>query len=292
MTAPVVDCVLDARARVGEGAIWSQALDRLIWVDIPAGEIHRFDPATGQDVVTSLGRPVGCVAETTRGTVIAALTDGFFEIDLDSGAESFVAGPAPGRLDHRFNDGTTDPAGRFIAGTMPLAGPSDDDTSGAVHVLENGQSRPLMDGFHVINGMAISPDGRTYYASDSYAPVRSIWAWDYDVTDGAISNRRLFFDTRAVAGRPDGATMDAEGCYWMAGVGGWQLYRITPRGAVDMTIDMPVERPTRIAFGGTDLGTLFVTSIRVEDDAAQPRSGGVFALTIPGIKGVPASRAP
>lgn len=285
MSGIAVECVLDARAQVGEGAIWSQALGRLIWVDIPAGEVHLTDPGSGEDRVFALDRPVGCVAETKRGTLICAMTDGFIELDLDTGAETPICGPAPGERGHRFNDGTTDPRGRFLAGTMPLAGPSEDDATGTVHVFDRGESRPWMDGFHTINGQAFSPDGRTYYASDSFPPVRKVWAWDYDADTGEARNRRLFFDTAGVAGRPDGAAMDADGCYWLAGVGGWQLYRITPEGRLDMTIDLPVERPSRPAFGGAGMDTIFLTSIGVPDDPRQPQAGGIFALRVPGVTG-------
>ena len=149
-------------------------------------------------------------------------------------------------------------------------------------------TRTLLDGFGIINGLAFSPDSKTAYVSDSIASRQTIWAYDYDLTDGAWTNQRLFFDCNAVAGRPDGGAMDSEGCYWMAGVAGWQLVRLTPRGDVDMIIPMPIEKPTRIAFGGSDLSTLYVTSIGagLADDATQPHAGGLFALTVPGISGV------
>ncbi|RVT82005.1 SMP-30/gluconolactonase/LRE family protein [Rhodobacteraceae bacterium CCMM004] len=284
---PRVSCVLDARARLGEGAVWSVAMQRLLWVDIPAGHLHRFDPATGRNETWPLGRPVGCVAETARGTVMAALTDGFVEIDLRTGAQAPPRGPAPEAFGHRYNDGTVDPEGRFLAGTMPRDGPSDRDDTGALVRLDGPRAEVLERGYRTVNGMAFAPDGRTFYISDSHPKVRMVWSRDYHPETGRMGPARPFFDTRQVAGRPDGAAMDADGCYWMAGVGGWQLYRIAPDGRLDMTVDLPVERPTRIAFGGADLKTLFVTSIRVEDDSKQPRSGGLFALEIKGVQGLP-----
>ena len=120
--------------------------------------------------------------------------------------------------------------------------------------------------------------------------VRTIWRFDYDQESGVPDNRQLFFDTRAVPGRPDGAAMDADGCYWMAGVSGWQLYRLTPDGQLDMTIDMPVEKPTKPMFGGPDLDILYVTSIGANLTAGteerQPDAGGLFAVTGLGIKGI------
>ena len=288
--APRVDCVLDVRARAGEGAIWSTAQKVLYWVDVPAGVVNRFDPGTGQNQRWEMGRPVGCVAETESGGLVAALTDGFFALDPGSGDLTRLSGPAPEARGHRFNDGTVDPAGRFLAGTMPLAGPSESEATGTLYAFDGQTACEVMGGFHTINGLAFSMDGRTAYVSDSFPSVRTIWAYDYDTGTGTWSNGRVFFDTRTVAGRPDGGTIDADGCYWMAGVGGWQLLRITPAGKVDMDIPMPVERPTRIAFGGRDLSTLYVTSIAVPDDPRQPLAGGLFALTVPGVSGVPMPR--
>ncbi len=171
---------------------------------------------------------------------------------------------------------------------MPLAGSSATDASGTLFSFDgSAPAREVLSGFHTINGLAFAPDGRTAYVSDSFPAIRTIWAFDHDPDDGAWSNRRVFFDTRAVAGRPDGAAIDAEGCYWMAGVSGWQLVRITPGGKVDRVIPMPVERPTRPAFGGPGGATLFCTSIAVPDDPRQPQSGGVFALSVPGVTGLP-----
>ncbi len=111
---------------------------------------------------------------------------------------------------------------------------------------------------------------------------------------GEIGERRVFVDTHGLAGRPDGGTVDADGCYWMAGIGGWQLVRFTPKGVVDMIVDLPVEKPTKPAFGGADLGTIYVTSIggglSEGTEARQPQAGGLFALRVPGVQGLPQPR--
>jgi sugar lactone lactonase YvrE len=142
--------------------------------------------------------------------------------------------------------------------------------------------------------MAFSPDGRLFYWSDSDPSVQTIWVADYDPASGTLGRRRVLAKTDELAGRPDGGTIDADGCYWMAGVGGWQLVRFTPDGRVDRIVDMPVERPTKIAFGGADLKTLYVTSISGGQtpgtEARQPQAGGIFALSVPGVQGLPAWR--
>ncbi|MEM6381378.1 MAG: SMP-30/gluconolactonase/LRE family protein [Pseudomonadota bacterium] len=281
-----VDAAFRVRAKVGEGSIWSARHNALYWVDIPAGKLHRSDPSTGQTQTWAFGRPVGCVAETEDGQIVAALTDGFTLLDPQAGTMTPLGGPKPGEDNHRFNDGTVDPAGRFLAGTMGLDGPTAETAQGRLYAFDGKRAEEVMVGFKTINGLAFSPDGKTAYVSDSNPAIQTIWAYDYDMDDGAWTNKRVFFDCSGIAARPDGGAMDTDGCYWMAGVSGWQLVRITPAGEVDRTVDMPVEKPTRIAFGGPNRDVIYTTSIAVPDDAEQPLSGLVLTVHVPGIQGL------
>lgn len=288
MTAIAIDCVLDAHAEIGEGAVWSAREQVLYWVDISAGLLHRFDPADGSDQSWPMGEPLGCLALTTRASLVLALASGFVEFDPATGHRQPLGGPDLGATGHRFNDGATDPAGRFLAGSMRQTG-HETSATGTLYALAGDLAvSKVLTGFHIINGLAFSPDGATAYVSDSYAPIRAIWAFDHDIDDGAWTNRRLFFDTGSRPGRPDGAAIDADGCYWMAGIGGWELVRLTPAGKVDMVIPFPVEKPTRIAFGGPGLDTMFVTSLgaAISPGAPQPQAGGLFALRVPGVTGL------
>jgi len=144
--------------------------------------------------------------------------------------------------------------------------------------------------FYTTNGLAFSPNGDTIYFSDSNKLTRTIWSCNYDSATGLTGKAKTFFDTREVNGRPDGGTVDAEGCYWMAGVSGWQIYRISPEGELLFTLDVPVEKPTKPMFGGKNLDILYLTSIGFGltegSEANQPDAGGLFAIKGLGVKGL------
>lgn len=286
---PSIECVVEVRSVNGEGALWSAAEQALYWVDLPLNHLHRYDPSSGDNKTWILPEQPGCVAESTGGDLVVALANGFCLFDRESGEVQLIGGPDAKSLGHRFSEGIVDPSGRFLAGTSPYDGPTESDNSGTVYAFGNGDTgRVVLGGFHTINGMAFSPDGKTAYASDSFPSVRRIWSWDYDVQHGDWRNKKLFFDTKGLPGRPDGAAMDTNGCYWMAAVSGWQLMRLTPNGKIDLVIDLPVEKPSRPAFGGKDLQTLYFTSLNhtLSNEEDQPKAGGVFALKVPGIQGL------
>jgi sugar lactone lactonase YvrE len=286
-----ITCVAPVGAGVGEGAVWDDRAQCLWWVDIPAGVIYRYDPATGENRTIDYGEPVGCLAVREQSGLVVATKSGFWLFDPETGAREAIHDPEAHLPDNRFNDGATDAQGRFWAGTMKDGG--EPEALGAFYRLDpDGAVTQWRGGIFTTNGLAFSPDGRRMYFSDSNPGVRTIWACDYDTTTGTPGEPEVFFDTRSVPGRPDGGTVDAEGCYWQAGVSGWQLYRLSPQGEVLMTIDMPVEKPTKPMFGGPDLATLYVTSIGagLANDPAQPDAGGLFAITGLGVTGLPQPR--
>ena len=289
------ELILDARNATGESPVWSTTEQALYWVDIPAKRLHRWSPADGKEHSWQASQMLACIAQTGNGSWIAAMENGLFAItphadgSLDSRLLASVTHALPGM---RFNDGRCDRQGRFWAGTMVMDMAAGAPV-GAMYRYNAGQAEPLkaqLQGFIVPNGLAFSPDGNTLYLSDSHPDVQKVWAFDYDTDTGTPHNRRLFVDMSKHPGRPDGAAVDAEGCYWICGNDAGLIHRFTPQGKLDRSLAVPVKKPTMCAFGGADLDTLFVTSIRPAGDLAdQPLAGGVFALR-PGVKGLPEPR--
>lgn len=287
MNKPSVELVLDAKAEIGEGPVWSTEEQVLYWTNIPRGELHRFDPASGKDTFWTLPSALGCFAPREAGGFVVGLKTGFAFFDPANGATTPIGNPEAHLPDNRMNDGRCDRDGRFWVGTMK--DPQDPPRpQGSLYRLDHQRRvAKMQEGVYVANAMAFSPDGRIMYWGDSNPQVRTVWAFDLDRASGDISNKRVFCDSRPLRGRPDGACVDADGCYWFAANDGWALCRLTPRGEVDRYIDLPIEKPTMPAFGGKDLDTIFVTSIRAGRDLAkQPHAGGIFAVRC-GVSGLP-----
>jgi len=284
------ELVFDARNAIGESPVWLAAEQALYWVDIPARRLFRWDSVTGQVSQWSAPEMIGCIAAHAGGGWICALETGVFHLGADS--DGALRGPRLAPVDHarpkmRFNDGRCDRQGRFRAGTM-LMDMGAAQSVGLVYSLEtDGTLRPLVDGLIVSNGMAFSPNGRTMYLSDSHPQVQRIWSFDYDIDGGTPSSRRLFVDMKPLPGRPDGAAIDEDGCYWICANDAGLVHRFTPAGELDRSLAVPVKKPAMCAFGGPRLDTLYVTSIRPEgiDLSDQPLAGGVFALR-PGVRGL------
>lgn len=255
-----VDVVADAVCECGEGAVWSVETATLLYVDIPGRTVYEHDP-NGADRSWLLDSPVGCVAVHESGGIVVVLPDGFHLLDRRSGDVTPLAVLEEPDPRQRFNDGAVDSQGRFWAGTM-LTNSAKPERIGRVWRFDTNEiDGPFFDPLYTPNGMAFSPDGRRMYVSDSHPDRQTVWAYDYDPDTGEPSSGRVFVDMHTMDGRPDGAAVDAEGCYWIACVGGGQIARFDPKGRLDRLIPVPVAKPTKVAFGGNDMSTLFVTSM-------------------------------
>jgi sugar lactone lactonase YvrE len=291
-----VEAAGQAPASVGESPVWRAAEQALYWVDIPAQKIVRLRLDSGERAEWQLPEKVACIAFDHRGTVLAGCETGLFALTLTEGAPRDgepvkvtgrkLAAPLFAFDDMRFNDGRCDRQGRFWSGTMVQDMAAANPAGALYRFDERGVlSEPVVDALITQNGLAWSPDGTTMYLSDSHPLRRQIWAFDYDIEAGEPRNRRVFADLHHYAGRPDGAAVDADGCYWICANDAGLLLRFTPQGKLDQQIAVPAVKPAMCAFGGSNLDTLFVTSIRPATGASE-HDGHLFAVR-PGVSGLP-----
>lgn len=244
--------------------MWSSAEQLLYWLDIEGQRLFQYNPADGRIVTKAMpGRPGSFALTSIDGVLLVAMEHElvWFNWHMDK-ITPFVA-LEPELLPNRLNDGRCDPGGRFVTGTISETKPERTATASVYQVTSRPKTDPivrqLLTNVTTTNGIAFDRErGRMYFAD---TPTRKIMVWDYNLSSGETSNGRVFFDYGKLPGKPDGACVDAEGGYWSASVNGYAVVRITPEGRLDTRIELPVERPSMPAFGGTDLKTLFVTSI-------------------------------
>lgn len=283
-----VRMAFDAQNHLGETPLWSAAEQALWWVNCEhPPELHRWVPGSGEHSKWPMPRRIGGFAIKAIGGVLVALADGLYDLDTASGALTLrAASPLPPQV--KLHESAVDRQGRFWIGGYDHNFPANRAADGAAFFrLDGDVLTPVITGIAVANGLAFSPDGRTLYAAD--APKRKVEAWDLDPASGAVSNRRTFLALMEGEGFVDGACVDAEGGYWLANVGAGRLRRYLPDGSLDRIVELPFSNPTKAAFGGPELKTLYVTSTRLEMQSfMQPTmpNGAIYALE-PGVCGIP-----
>ncbi|MFD9460486.1 SMP-30/gluconolactonase/LRE family protein [Streptomyces sp. NPDC060027] len=276
MTA--VEVAVRAHAALGEGPTWDPVARRLIWVDVLGSRVHTYDPASGRRTVLATEQHVGAAKPRAGGGLVVNLRDGV-GLYGPAGSGEFRwlhREPVPGR---RANDAAVAPDGSLWCGTMRY-----DEAPGGGTLSRfdpDGTVRPILDDVAVSNGTGWSPDGRRVYYVDS--PTRRIDV--FDMGDDRLPVGRRPFAT-VEDGFPDGLTVDADGCVWVALWDGGAVRRYTPDGVLDRVLELPVRRPTSCAFGGADLTDLYITTARTGLTAPHPMSGSL--LVVPGAgKGLP-----
>ena len=282
--------VAGVHCATGESPLWHAGQQAWYWVDIPARRIWRMAHAGGALRHWQAPEMVACIAASHDGALVAGMESGIHHLALreDGAVDASVLGAPPvAELGEgmRFNDGRCDRQGRFWSGTMFM----DMGAARAVGGLyrysrEGGLHGPVVSNLLTQNGLAWSPDGRTMYLSDSHPQRRLVWAYDYDIDAGLPHGERVFLDLAGQKGRPDGAAVDADGCYWTCANDGGVIQRYTPDGKLDREIALPMAKPSMCAFGGPDMKTLLVTSIDPGNGA--DRDAGAVLLLRPGVQGL------
>jgi L-arabinonolactonase len=289
MNGPKVELALSVDNHLGETPVWSAAEQSLYWVNCEhPPQVHRWNPASGRHDVWEQPKRVGAVALKADGGVLLAMADGLYDLDTASG-EATLRAASPAFPKVSLHEGQVDRQGRFWIGGFDHGFNPIDRKSHETWLsrLDGDVLTPVAGGIAISNGLAFSPDGATLYHADS--PSRVVDAFDLDPPTGALSNKRAFVTLPPGEGFVDGAVVDAEGGYWLAVVALAQLRRFTPDGALDRIIELPFTNPTKAAFGGPDLDTLYITSCQLNlptQVTPTTRNGDIWAVK-PGVKGLP-----
>jgi sugar lactone lactonase YvrE len=272
--------------QLGEGSLWDPERGRLLWVDIPAGLVHEWDPVTGSQGERLLGGEVSAVSLRAAGGLVVAAGKSIRLLEDDAVRVLIeIEADLPG---NRTNDCRCDPEGRLWIGTMAR---SLERGAGSLYRLDPDlRLLPVLERTTLANGIGWSPDGALMYFIDT--TTQRIDVFDFDRGTGAVAGRRSLTSIDPEAGMPDGLCVDIEGGVWVALWGGGAIHRYDDGGTLDAVIPLPVSNPTCPAFGGADLETLYITSARDSLSAAelaeQPAAGAVLALD-PGVRGLPAT---
>ena len=277
-----MQCVADVRAILGEGPCWSVRDQSLLWADINAPHLFQWSANSGKQCQT-LSENICSIVPRASGGYIGAGYNGLLGLDAAFNIAR-LGNPEPGLPGNRFNDGKVDRAGRFWAGTMAHA---ENANSGTLYRIDADLSCTAIDtGYRVTNGPAFSVDGRILYHTDS--ALQRIYSFALDA-HGTATDRALFLQFKPEDGYPDGMTVDAENCLWVAFWDGWCIRRFSPEGTLLAQIPVPVQRPTSVAFGGAGMDRMFITSaardLTEAEIIGQPNAGGLFSFE-PGVRGV------
>ena len=287
-----------APSRLGESPFWHPDEQALYWCDIPGRTLNRYRPATLQHDHWAFETEAACCAPMLGGDLLLGMRDGLWRFDPASGQRERLAPPPYDPKLQRFNDGKADPQGRFWVGTLHEPR---EPALAALYRWAGGKLARMAGDITTSNGLAWSPSGTTLYWSDTKAHL--IRALDMDPRDGSVSNARVWarFPPRQAGqslddygGRPDGATVDSEGCYWVAMFEGQRLLRLSPEGQVLSELKLPVRCATMPCFGDADLRTLYITTARegrpADELARQPWAGCVLKVRVP-VAGLPVNFA-
>lgn len=279
--------VLAHKCLLGEGPVWDQDNNRLLWVDILKSEIHQWFPEKSIHKIFNTGQYVGAIALTNSNDLIAACQHGFYKVNLELQTITPIFDPESQLPDNRFNDGKCDPAGRFLAGTMSM---TNKPFAGKLYALETDHAaRVKIDRVTCSNGMAWSADHQTFYFIDT--GLREIAAFDYHLKEGALHNRRVIVSIPKEEGYPDGMTIDRDGMLWVALWNGGKVNRYDPNtGKLLRQINLPVSLVTSCTFGGSNLTDLYITSastgLTEVDLQKQPLAGSLFVIKSCGFQGL------
>lgn len=270
-------CLWNACAMLGEGVLWDARSQHVWFVDIKERRIHRCAPDGSARRSWDAPAQVSFIVPASDGGMVCSLEDGLYRFVAATGEFVPLASVEAGVTGNRFNDAHVDRQGLLWFGSMDDA---ERNPSGVLYRFDGRDVLPMDDGYVITNGPAVSPDGGTLYHTDTLE--KRIYAFDR-TPDGGLSGKRLFIELQD-GGYPDGMAVDSLGHLWVATFGGWRIDRFNAAGSKLGEVRFPCANVTKLAFGGSDLRTVYVSTARkglsAEELAAQPLAGGLFAFRV------------
>lgn len=273
-------------AIVGEGPVWDYRIDRLYWVDILRGQLHKFDPVSSQNVTYEIGQYVGAAIPRESNGLILAMHQGWAFFDEDTQKLSKISDPEPDKPENRFNDSKVDSQGRLWSGTMQI---EPEDPVGSLYLLDADlNAKQQISSVYISNGLAWSHDDQWFYYIDSLR--HKIACYRFNSEKGEIKYERDVIQIDSAMGVPDGMTIDAHDNLWVAIYNGGRILCVDPaKGEVIGQVDVPAKKTSSCTFGGENLDTLYITTISEDTDPeVDPLAGSLFSVK-PGVKGTKAN---
>ncbi|KAL1677066.1 hypothetical protein EV122DRAFT_266336 [Schizophyllum commune] len=298
---------LDPPMVLGEAPIFRPSDNTLHWNDCldnpPEIHILQLDPKTGDAAgeVRTLKLADSVTVQLFRrnhpGSYICAYYQGVAFLDEATGELEIVKEiiPTSDRGMRRFNDGGVDAAGRFWLAEIDVkampwgAGniPKDYTPIGRLWRYDpDGTLTQMESGLACGNGIGWSPDNKTMYLNDSVSQI--VWAYDFDLPTGNLSNKRIFIDRREAGGEPDGMVLDVHGNLWIAMWGAHSVMCFDPTGKQTKTIKFTAKNMACTTFGGPNYDELYIASARDRSAtaAADDDGGQMFRYKV-GVRGLP-----
>ncbi len=273
----------DSLTQLGEGPVWDERMQSLLWVDIMRSVVHRFDPVTGENQTLHVGNMISCLAPIRGQLYIAASRDGIGYLDLEQRRFKSIVDPEKNQVGNRFNDGKCDPGGSFWVGSMAL---NESRGKGALYRLDGyGKVSRIIDGVSISNGLAWSNDGNHMFYIDSLAYCIMRYSWVEELSN--LTSGHILCKIDPSEGAFDGMTIDSEDRLWVAVYGGKKVLCIDGQSGKTLhEIQVDTSFPSSCTFGGEDYQTLFITSIALKAPKTDPNKGALFAVR-PGAMGMP-----
>uniref|UniRef100_UPI0037E8FD20 regucalcin isoform X2 n=1 Tax=Semicossyphus pulcher TaxID=241346 RepID=UPI0037E8FD20 len=293
MSSVKVECVVKAAALVGEGPVWEESEQMLLFVDIAGQKIHRWSPTTNQIQSVETSDMVGFVVPRRSGGYVAGVGRSLVAVDWSNQTQTLLLEVDKNKPNNRLNDGKVDPIGRLLAGTMGKeVRPAElERQQGSLFSVTSDLTvSKHLSQVDISNGMDWSLDQKTFFYIDSLS--LTVDAFDYDSNTGHLGNRRVVYRMEEGEGLPDGMTVDAEGRLWVACYNAGRVINIDPATGVRLqSVSLPVMKTTSCCFGGPDFSDLYVTSASLGLDQSELRhqaeAGHTFKVTGLGVKGRP-----